>query len=150
MLVEAIHPPMAAPGWWLWAALALLALAVVVLTFGLLRWRRLGRAAPPAPDGLEALRVSTLAAVEAARAAATPADAAQALSRSVRRFAGLAADTEADFSSTAQLELHALAVPALAPVAALVAELEPVAWGGADADVDELADRAREVILQWR
>lgn len=150
MLVEAIHPPMPAPTWWVWAAAVLVALGAAVLVAGTLRWRRLGRSATPAPDGLDALRTTTLEALEAQRSVEDPSSVARELSRIVRRFAGLAADSEADFASTAQLQLHALALPALAPVAELVTRLEPVAWGGADADVDQLVDQAREVVRGWR
>ena len=155
MLLELppIEPVVAASWWWWLVAIGALILALGVLAVGVWRWRALRPSPPEADTSLERLRESALEQVDADARLGQPKDAAQALSRTVRRFVGVASGGNADYETASQLAAAAEHDRRLAPVAALVSDLQEVGFAASlddDFDVAAHAERAREVIRAWR
>ncbi|WP_297742771.1 hypothetical protein [uncultured Tessaracoccus sp.] len=155
MLLELppIEPVVAASRWWWLLAVGALVLALAVLAVGVWRWRALRPSPPDVDTSLERLRESALEQVGADALLERPKDAAQALSRTVRRFVGVASGGNADYEPASQLAAAAERDRRLAPVAALVSDLQEVSFSaspGDGFDVAARAEQAREVIRAWR
>lgn len=155
MLLELppIEPVVAASWWWWLVAIGALVLALAVLTVGVWRWRALRPSPPEADTSLERLRESALEQVDADARLGQPKDAAQALSRTARRFVGVVSGGNADYETASQIAAAAERDRRLAPVAALVSDLQEVGFATSlddDFDVAAHAERAREVIRAWR
>ncbi|QXT63604.1 hypothetical protein [Tessaracoccus palaemonis] len=151
-LLETIHPAVPVTWWW-WVVFAgLVVLAAALLTLGITRWRSLRRETPPAADrSLDLVRQETLSLVDEAMAAAEPTERARLIGRAVRRFAGLALDSDADYQTAGQLRLAAVKDPRLIRVSGLADEVDHLAYGEPDAAaVDGLAARVREAVTTWR
>lgn len=151
--IPPIQPVVAGSGWWWLVAAAAVVVALVVLAVGIWRWRALKPAPPQVDRSLERLREAALAQVEIDAGQETPNAAAQALSRTVRRFVGMASGGDADYQTASQLADAAKEDRRLAPVAAVVADLQDASFQAApstDFDVAWHAQRAREVIRAWR
>lgn len=155
MLLELppIEPVVASSWWWWLIAVGALVVALAVMAVGVWRWRALRPSPPEADTSLERLRESALEQVGADALRAQPKDAAQALSRTVRRFVGVASGGNADYETASQLAAAAERDRRLAPVAALVSDLQEVSFSaspGEGFDVAAHAEQAREVIHAWR
>ena len=153
LVLPPIEPVVATSWWWWLVAIGALVLALAVLTVGVWRWRALRPSPPEADTSLERLRESALEQVGADARLAQPRDAAQALSRTVRRFVGVASGGNADYETASQLAAAAERDQRLAPVAALVSDLQEVGFAASlddDFDVAAHAEQAREVIRAWR
>lgn len=151
MPVAEIYPPtMPSPWWWAVVAVSLLA-ALAMVARGILVWHRAGREQSTGPDDLAQLRSETLASIDEALAQDSDPAAARALSVAVRRFVGLAGDTDADFQSADQLQFAARLDPRLRPAADLVTGLQDAAFGiDSGWDRHGHAELAREVVARWR
>lgn len=149
-----IFPPEAYHwGWWLVVAVAV---AGAIAVGGWLWWTlRALRPAATGPDDLSALRLrahadvdQVVADVTAGRIAASVAQ--QRLSATVRRFAGIAANADADYQVAPALRRAAVKDPRLQPVADFVDWIAPAAYADSDQpDVPAAVLRAREVIDGW-
>lgn len=153
MLLEIppIHPAVSASGWWWAVAVGALLLAVLLLVVGVWRWHALRPRPQPVDDSLDVLRQDALRRIDEAAASPEPHDAAQALSRAVRRFVGTASDGDADYSTAEELARDAETDPRLVPAAQFTADLQQAAFAPrTQPDVAAMADRAREVVRAWR
>ena len=155
MLLEVppLQPVVAGSWWWWLVAAAAIVVALAVLAVGIWRWRALKPLPPEVDTSLERLREAALAQVDIDAQLETPRAAAQALSRTVRRFVGVASGGDADYQTTSQLADAARQDRRLAPVAAVVADWQEASFAAVpstDFDVVSQAERAREVIRSWR
>lgn len=155
MVIAEIHPPVMPSAWWLALGAGLLLVGAAVVARGVWKWRRLGRLDDVSLGELEALQAETLDAIDAALRDGTVEAGARRISLAVRRFVGLAGDTQADYQSSEQLRFAARLDPRLVPVAELVDDLQPMAFGRrhdeeAPARLRSFARQAKEVVQQWR
>lgn len=151
----AISPPVVLAWWWNVVAAAMLLGGIAVLAWGIVIWRRSRKPSMASEDSLETLRSQVLAELE--RISAEHRDgtlpAAQAAVRTsslVRRFLGLAAETDADYATAHQIAMLARIRPSLQPAARLIAALQPIAYGGSTDDCARCIVEAQEVVRTWQ
>lgn len=155
LLLE-IHPPTGqAPWWWLVGFGLLLAGAGLAWLTSRALSRSAKDDAPAVDDGRARLREASIAELntllDGLRAGTLPPrHAAQSTGRLLRRFIGLMDDTVTDFQTADGLWRVAQGRPSLAPVAAIVAELEPLSFAESPADgLAPLIGRSIEVVRTW-
>ncbi len=151
----AINPPVGLAWWWNALAAIMLLGGVAVLTWGIVIWRRSRKPSMSSEDSLETLRSKVLAELEVIaadhRAGTLPAaQAAVRTSNLVRHFLGLAAETDADYATAHQIAMLARIRPSLQPAARLIADLQPIAYGGSLDDCERLIVEAQEVVRTWQ
>lgn len=145
-----LHPIATMPAWW-WLILGALAIAgISFLSIAALQLRR--RPEPVEPDdSLGTLRAATLAAIDAATRQEPGTAACRSVVAEARRFVGIVTDSSVDYLSDTQLSWAARRNPRLLPIAQLVHDTQEWCFSPtATPDVDDVADRAREVVREWR
>lgn len=151
----AINPPVGLAWWWNAGAAIMMLGGLAVLAWGVVVWRR-SRKPPISPeDSLDTLRGRTLAELEATLAqhrdgTLPAAQAAVRTSISLRRFLGLAAETDADYATAQQIAMLARIRPSLQPAARLISALQPIAYGGSTDDCVRLIVDAQEMVRTWQ
>lgn len=138
--------------WW-WAVAVLCGLAGLGC-LGVARWlwRRRPRQQPSHPDPtIDSLRREALTRINQAATASDPRAGARGILRATKEFIALASGTMVDYSSSTQLQRHAVRDPRLAPLHHLVSASENSRFSAnGHLDLAELADDASKVVNKWR